>query len=63
MTPHSYHLPECLGCRYDGITFAQRDQKRTAIFLGDLINPKNDSVPSGTRETLNARRNHASWAQ
>ncbi len=45
-------LLKALGYRHDGTAYAHPDSNRRAIFLGDLIDPKNETVPNGTREVL-----------
>jgi hypothetical protein len=49
-------LLKCLGYRHNGSAYTHHDPNRSAIFLGDLIDPKNDSVPNGTREVLHTVR-------
>ena len=49
-------LLKCLGYRHNGSAYTHPDPNRSAIFLGDLIDPKNDSVPNGTREVLHTVR-------
>jgi hypothetical protein len=49
-------LLNTLSYRHNGTSFANSDAHRTAIFLGDLINPKNDYLPNGTSEVLHSER-------
>ncbi|MGJ8697214.1 MAG: metallophosphoesterase [Verrucomicrobiaceae bacterium] len=49
-------LLKSLGYRHNGTSLAHPNPNRTAIFLGDLIDPKDDTVPNGTREVLHTVR-------
>ncbi|MDB4520175.1 hypothetical protein N9118_11535 [Akkermansiaceae bacterium] len=49
-------LLNTLSYRHNGTSFANSDAHRTAIFLGDLINPKNDYLLNGTSEVLHSER-------
>ncbi|MEJ6648348.1 MAG: hypothetical protein QNL24_13610 [Akkermansiaceae bacterium] len=53
-------LLNTLSYRHNGTSFANSDAHRTTIFLGDLIDPKNDYLPNGTSEVLHSERDMVS---